>query len=106
MDTTNVINEVCVVVALSAAFVDLPPSDRVKQFRQDFIHALSSKCTFRHKRYGQMVTTRVHVYRNAHTRELLSVVRHHDTHDSNILFLKGHISLDDLRNKLANDITH
>ncbi|KAH7726887.1 hypothetical protein AAVH_05774 [Aphelenchoides avenae] len=85
-DTDNVISEFCLGLPEfgSAAFVDLPPTDRMKQFRQDFTK----------------VTTRVHTYRNVRTGEVLSAVRHaDDTRHRIILFLKGHIALDALRNK-------
>ncbi|KAH7723449.1 hypothetical protein AAVH_08928 [Aphelenchoides avenae] len=91
-DTTNVISEFYLVLYDfdDAAFVGLPPTNRMKQFR--------------HNRYGDEVTTRVHTYRNPRTGQLLSAVRHvDDTHDSRILFLKGRFALDDLRNKWTND---
>ncbi|KAH7701887.1 hypothetical protein AAVH_30974 [Aphelenchoides avenae] len=103
-DTSNVIGDFCLILGNfdGAAFVDLPPTNRVKQFRQELIHAFNSY-DFRQYRYGEEVTTRVHTYRNAHTGEVLSAVRQADrTYHNNIHFLKGHISLDNLRHKWTN----
>ncbi|KAH7723530.1 hypothetical protein AAVH_09009 [Aphelenchoides avenae] len=91
-DTTNVISEFHLVLHKfeGAAFVDLPPTHRMKQFR--------------HNRYGKEVTSRVHMYRNAYTGDVLSALRQVDrTYYNSILFLKGQISLDNLRSKWTND---
>ncbi|KAH7715628.1 hypothetical protein AAVH_17004 [Aphelenchoides avenae] len=93
-DTTNVIREFYLILYDfdGAAFVDLPPTNRMKQFKHD--------------QDGKKETVRVHTYRNAHTGEALSVARHADrTHDSRILFLKGQIALDEFRNKWTDDRT-
>ncbi|KAH7728740.1 hypothetical protein AAVH_04051 [Aphelenchoides avenae] len=73
-----------------AEFADLPPPHRVRQFR--------------HIRYGEEITTRVHAYRNQRTKEVLSVVRHAPrTYRCAIMFMNGNVALDDLRSRWTNE---